>query len=534
MSIATRVSALSARPKRTMVQPKPLPAPIGGLVTSQNIGAMEPGTAIVLNNWLPTRTGIRVRGGNQLFATVGSDPVESLISYVGTTRQLFAASNGSIYNITSVADPTVPPAAAFSGQTSDYYSSVNFATTGGNFLYAVNGTDSARLYDGTTWTAITGVSTPAITGIATDTFYQVNAYRNRLYFVEEGSLNVWYLPVDSIGGAAALLSLNGIFTKGGYIEFTSTWSSESGSASMQAYLVVWSSEGEAAVFTGSFPGGSDWGLVNVYDISKPLGRNGWMRAGGDIIVATEMGLIPISAARMKDPAALGLDAISRNIEPTWKELAQTRRALPWEIAKWDEKDGFFVNTPIASPGQMSKTIAGNLKTGALSTYSGWDNRCFAIHNRQMYFGANDGTIRAAEVGGTDNGLPYTAQAAFAWDHLGIPGAMKSVKQADAVFNTTRPFAFRVSASTDYTQTFPVAPNAVFNADPTSLWDIGKWDEAKWDEGTVQYNVRSRQQSIGRTGRVFSLEVQVPVNSVATPSIELLMLNHTTSQGGYAV
>lgn len=534
MNIARHVASKGAQQKRVLIQPKPLPAPVGGLVTSQNIGAMEPGTAIVLTNWIPTRRGVRVRGGNQLFATVSAVAVESLMAYVGTTRQLFATSDGDIFDITSVADPEVPPTPDVTGQTSNYYSSVNFATSGGYFMYAVNGTDNAELYDGTNWTAITGVSSPAITGIGTDTFYQVNAYRNRLYFVEGNSLNVWYLPVDSIGGAAAVLSLSGIFTKGGFIEFTATWSSESGSANMQSYLIVMSTEGQVAVFTGSFPGGTDWSLANVYDVSKPLGRNAWFRRAGDVILLTEEGEVPLSAARSKDPGMLALDAISVKIEDTWKRASDERRSLPWEAAIWDEKDLFVVNTPVTTPGQADMTIFGSIKTTAHSLGSGWDTRCLAVHSRQLYFGCNDGTIRAAEVGGTDNGMPYTCQAAFAWDHLGIPGVTKSMKQMDAVFNTNQPFSFKLSASVDYRQSFPIAPNPTYNAPPQSVFDIGRFDVAVFDEGSESYNIRTRQQSIGKTGQVFSAELQVPINQDNTPMIELVLMNHTSATGGYAV
>lgn len=534
MSLVTRLAQSSQRQQRPQIVPKPLPAPIGGLVTSQNIGAMEPGTAIVLNNWRPTRTGISVRGGNRKHATTGSAPVESLMNYVGTSPALFSGAGGNITNITSPADPDTPPTPSVTGQTSNYYSFINFPVTGGNRMPVANGTDAMQLYDGVAWQQVTAVSTPiAITGVDTSTIIHINAYRNRMYLVEAGSLNVWYLPVDSVGGAAAVLSLAGVFTKGGVIQFTATWSSESGAASMQAYLVVMSSEGEAAVFAGSFPESDDWALVNVYDISRPLGKNGWFRAGGDIVVATEMGMVPVSAARYKDPGALGMDAVSVKIEPTWKKAAQERATLPWEIAKWDDKDAFYVNTP-ATGNQPTLTIVGNLKTGAISTYTGWDNRCFGIHNRQMYFGCNDGTVRVAEVGGSDNGMPYVAQGAFAWDHLGAPGWTKSIKQAQAIWNTTRPFAYRLSASTDYRQEFPISPNSLPDDNAASLWDTGLWSEALWDAGTIQYNIRSRQLSISRTGLVFSMEVQVPINGVNTPQIELVAVYHTTVPGGYGV
>ncbi len=530
MSLAAKLAQSSARQPRPQITPQPLPAPIGGLVTSQNIGAMQPGTAIVLNNWFPTRTSIRVRGGNILQATIGQEPIESLLAYNGPTKKLFAATDGGIYDVSS---PVTDPAPDVAGQTSNYYSYVNFPTTGTHFMVAVNGTDDLLLYDGTDWTPVDGSSTPSILGVDTDTLDHVNVYRNRLYFVEKGNLNVWYLPVDSVGGTANVLSLAGIFSKGGSISFTATWSSESGAASMQAYLVVMSTEGEAAVFTGSFPGAADWSLVNVYDISKPLGKNGWFRAGGDIVIATEMGLVPVSAARYKDPAALGLDAVSKNIEPTWKEAAQNRRLIPWEIAKWDDRDAFYVNTP-ASPGQPTMTIVGNLKTGAISTYSGWDNRCFALHNGQLYFGSNTGTVHSAEVGGNDNGKPYYAETAFAWDHLGTPGWVKSVKQAQALWNTARPFSYRLSASVDYNQIFPISPNSLPDTEPDSLWDSGEWDEAVWDGGVERYNLRTRQISIGRTGLAFSMQMQVPMNSVNAPNTELISIYHTTQQGGYAV
>ncbi len=513
---------------------KPVPAPIGGWNSAQSIAAATPGTAIVLDNFFPTRTGIQVRGGSTLYATLGTEPVESFISYIGNTRQFFAASDGNIYPITSVADPEVAPTPDVTGQTSDYYSSINFATTGGNFLYAVNGTDLAELYDGTSWTAVDGSSTPAVTGVSTDVFTQVNTYRNRLYFVEANSLNVWYLPVDSIGGAASVLSLAGIFDKGGFVHFTATWSSETGASSISSYLVVMSTEGQAAVFTGSFPGGTDWSFQGCYDISKAMGKNAWFRAGGDIIILTEQGMVPVSAARYKDPAALGLDAISKAIEPDWRLYAQQRGAVPWEVVKWDRQARFYVNCPIASPEQPKATIVGNLLTGALSRYTNWDTRCLGLHAEQAYFGTNDGTIYQAEVGGTDAGIPYTSQVAFAWDHLGPVSYTKTVKQAQAVFTTKRNFSYRLSDSVAYNQVFPSPPNSIVESSTSSEWDVGLFDVAVYDQGQSYYTVKTRWRSIGMTGDVHSLQVQVANGGVNTPSAELILMHVTYEMGALAV
>lgn len=527
--------ALASRPQKRMVSvPKSIAAPIGGWVTAQNIAASQEGTCLVLDNWFPTTTGLRLRGGNVKIATLGEEPVESLIGYNGAAVERFAASDGNIYNITIVADPEVPPAPVVTGQSSNYYSHVNFSTTGGDFLYAVNGTDLALLYDGTNWTPIDGASTPAITGADTSSFTHVNVYRNRLYFVSSVENIVYYLPVDSIGGAASALSLSGIFRKGGRPYFTATWSSESGASSLNDYLVVVSTEGEAAIFQGSFPGGTDWSLVAVVEISPPLGINGWMKAGGDIVVATERGMVPISAARVKDPAALALDAVSRKIEPTWTKEAFARSALPWEIAKWDGKTAFYVNTPVTNATDNPITLVGNLQTGAWCRYTGWDTRCLLVSGGQMYFGSNDGTVRQAEASGYDDDMPYNCEVALAWDHLGLPAYYKSLRMTKAEFVTDILFNVRISASTDYTQSFPVAPNVLPDTNPSSLWDVGLWDVAVWDDGAIPITRSTRWLSIGRSGEVFSLQFQVAMGNNRAPNSELAILHLLYETGGIVV
>lgn len=605
-------AAAAQRRQRMKAVPKSMPAPVGGWVSAQNLAAMAPGTCLQLVNAFPTTTGVRIRGGNIKHATVSEigEPVESLMAYVGASvRKLFASSDGNIFNITTVVDPDVEPVPDVTGQTSNYYAHQNFATSGAFFMYAVNGSDPALLYDGTSFLPITGtdlyalnydtetgaftsgltltggtsgatativkvidngatgtlwlntvvggpfqnnetitdsstgsaladgintIIAGAVTGAVTSTWSHVNVYRNRLYFVEKDTLVVDYLGVDSVGGAAAQLSLAGIFSDGGAVFFTATWSSESGSSALSDYLVVVSTLGQFAVFQGSYPGATDWSLAGVYSLGKPLGINGWFKAGGDVVVLCETGAIPISAARFKDPAALSMDAISKNIHPDWQFEAQRRRAVPWEVAKWNDRSAFYINVPVVSDVTPPRPFVGNLQTGAWCEYSAWDTRTVIIHDGQLYFGCNDGTVRLAEVSGYDLAMPYTYQIAYAWDHLGSPGFTKTVTQAKAEFLTSRPFSVLMSASVDYTQGFPVPPAVEADNEPASLWDVGLWDVALWDQGEAQVRRTTRWQSIGRTGEIFSMEIQVPIGSVNTPNAELTILHFLNEQGGLVV
>lgn len=595
--------------QRMTSAPKSLAAPIGGWVTAQNLAASSPNSCIVLDNMRPTTKSIAVRGGNALHATVGEEPVESLMNYQGASASsMFAAMDGDIFDITSVADPEVPPTPVVTGQTSDYYAYVNFATSGAYFMEAVNGTDPLLLYDGTAFypitdTAIrsldydaetgnftegltvtggtsgatgvivrvadggttgtlylnnvtgsfqdnetitdtsTGSATAdgvdaaflgAITGADTSTFSHVNVYRNRLYFVEKNSLVVHYLDVDSATGGASQLSLSGIFRKGGSVYFTCTWSSVSGSSSLEDYLVVVSTEGELAIFQGSFPGGTDWVLTGTAEGPRPLGINGWMKAGGDITILTERGWIAVSAIRMKDPAALSIDALSSAIEPDWSREAMARRSLPWEVAKWERKGYAYINCPVVSTATDPITFVKNLQTGAWSRYTGWDTRCLVIHNEQMYFGGNDGTIRTAEVTGYDMDMPYTGTMGMAWDHMGTPGFRKTVLQARGLFITATPFTFILSASTGFTSIFPAPPSVLPDTTPSSLWDIGLFDSAVWDAGQVQYPKTTFWQQIGMSGDIFSMQLQIPIGYADTPTAELIMIDFTSMQGGLTV
>lgn len=591
---------------RSRTQTRPLPAPTLGWVSAQNQAAMKPGTALVLENWFPTQTGVRLFGGSSKFATVSEagEPCESLMAYVGTTRKLLGASDGNIFNITSPVDEDAEETAAVTDQTSDYYSYVNYATAGGYFMYLVNGTDDPLLFtgtdyypvngealtaldydtetgtfavgetltggtsghtgviekvidngtDGTLWLrgatgifqnneAITDSGTGAavadgtaatligaVTGATTSDLSHVNAYRNRLFFVEGGSLNVWALPVDVLAGALIQVSLAGVFKLGGSVLFTATWSLDAGDG-LDDKLVVVSTEGEVAIYQGSDPSDStDWSLVGLYEIPTPMGKNGYLKAGGDLVVLTTQGAIPISQAITRDKAALGLAAISKNIQPDWLEEATARSSIPWEIVKWPSRSMTLVTNPVVGDATPAQCFAVNSETGAWCKRTGWDARCFALHNDQVYFGTSDGMVMQADLGGNDNGANYVAKCTLAWDHLGQPGAYKTIISARAQFKTSAPVSPQISVSVDYNVEYPSPPNAGSEPDSSSQWDVGLWDVANWDEGATQMLVNTRWQSVGASGMVVAPQVQVTCGTTATPDAELVILEALYEQG----
>ena len=173
-----RAAPLLRAAKQATARVASLPAPIGGWNARDSLANMKPTDAVQLVNYFPTATNVVLRGGFQKHATGLPAQVETLMAYNGaTTQTLFAISNGAIYNVTTAG---AVGAAVVSGLSGSRFEWTNVATPGGNFLYAVSGGNSPRLYDGATWTAITGASVPAITGVTTSELDNVCLFKNRL------------------------------------------------------------------------------------------------------------------------------------------------------------------------------------------------------------------------------------------------------------------------------------------------------------------------------------------------------------------
>jgi len=510
-----------------------LPAPINGIVTSESILGLEQATAMVLDNWLPTRSGVRMRNGTKTHASISvvGDPVQSLIVYnAPTTKKLFAASASSIFDVTSVASPTVPPAAAVSGKTSGYYSFVNFSTSGGQYLTVVNGTDQLLLYNPIEgWVSINAASTPAITGGLTSALKLVWVYRNRQFFIQGGSLIARYLPVGSVAGVLGTIDLNGVFQRGGALVLGATWSIDAGNG-LDDKCVFITDQGEAAIFQGSDPSNAtNWSLVGLYDIGSPLGPRATMKNGGDLVIATMAGLVPISASVQKDPDQTTIAALSRPIEPDWRSLAGARSGLPWEIVK-NTKNGYtIVSSPVTAPGQQPLAYVMNNETGKWGRFTNFDARCLAMFGGNLYFGTSDGRIKLADVGGSDDGAPIYYTAIGNPESLGNPAATKTLIEARATFKGSTPYIPQISVSMDYEIELPSPPNSA-NDVPSNTWDGAIWDVSTWDAPQAEQSYGSLKVSIGRTGEVFQYQVQITGALTPAPDTEFVTLSVSFEMG----
>lgn len=514
---------VATRSTRMASKTKVFPAPVKGWVRNESIATPKGGGAELLDNWFPTSEGIRMRKGSIKRATCNTAAaITHLATYeTGAADKIFATDAGNIYDVTSPANASVALTAAVTGLAGGDWSSVQFQAGGGIYLVMANGTDSVRNYNGSAW------STPAITGATSADLSFVWAFKNRLFFIEKNSLSAWYLPSLSIAGAAAELDLGGVFKHGGALMFGATYSRDSGSG-LDDFCIFVTENGEIAVYQGDDPSvAASWSLVGVYKIGKPLGKNAFFKAGGDIAIATDDGIVSVTQALSQDRA--GQTPITYPIEEAWRIIINERgfSGFPFQTALWHKQSMLVVAVP-AFAGLSQYCLVANAKTGAWARYTGWDTRCVAVFQDKLYFGTQDGLVVEGETGGADQDAAYAAVVIPRFDMLGSP-TEKVAMHARVSARTNFPFSVQLFAASDYVYEIP----APLPADPDEegdVWDSGIWGTSIWGGLTDTKNAVSEWQAVAALGHALAPGLQVASGRDTAPDLEMIALHLLYSEG----
>ena len=191
-------------PQQSVSVMKTYAAPVGGWNARDALASMKPTDAIELQNWIPRPSYLEFRGGHCSHATGMTGNGKTLMPYntLTGTNQLFCSTSAGIYNVTSAG----AVGAAVLVRTNGKHQHERFGDGTSNWLIAVNGVDKPAYYDGTTWTSVTNLTSPALTGYtgnAVEDFISVNVFKGRLFFIPKESLSFWYLAAGVAGGATA-------------------------------------------------------------------------------------------------------------------------------------------------------------------------------------------------------------------------------------------------------------------------------------------------------------------------------------------
>lgn len=481
------------------------PAPIGGWNARDPEAAMKPSDAVWLENWWPGTADVTVRKGAANHVTGIGGKVESLMAYSSPTAQkMFAATPTALYDVSSAGAVGAPIKSLSSGR----FRHAHFTVAGASYLLAVNGVDKLQAYNGTAWQDIDSTSTPAITGIATTEFDNINIFKRRVWFVQKNSMSAWYLPVNLIAGAATEFPLGQLFRFGGHLVAMASWTIDGGDGAND-YAVFITSEGEAAVYKGIDPtsGTGDFQLVGVYFIGEPVGKKCFIKYGGDVLLITQIGLFPLSKAFLS--ATLNRSsAVSNKIDLIFSQAAEAYGAnYGWTGEVFAGENILLVNVP-TSEGYSSKQLVMNTITNSWALFTGWNAFCWEVWQEEIYFGGN-GFVAKALTGNSDFGANITARAKTAFNYFGSPVG-KHFKLFRPIFRTSGGVSVDLGVDVDFEDID--TSGAVSISSPLDFyWDSALWDSALWG---ADYSTRKEWRTVfNKEGFCAALRLRVAAKDV---------------------
>ena len=464
-------------PQTQRSQTASVAAPIGGWNARDALGAMEPLDAVTLTNFWPGTNSVILRNGYTKFATGISGQVQTLMSYSsGTSNKLFAAATTSIYNVTSGG---AIGAADITGLSNAKWQYTNITTSGGSYLMAVNGADKLRTYDGTAWHKDGDGAPYDITGVDSATCSNIVMFKNRIWLVQTGSLKAWYLPANSIGGAAVALDMTSVFQYGGYIMAGMTWTLDAGYG-VDDYLVFITSNGEALVWRLTDPT-TPTGIsqIGLYKVGAPIGRRCYTKFGGDLLIITQDGVVPMSGALQSsrlDPRV----SITNKIQYAMSTAISTYGAnFGWQLLYYPKENQLILNVPYGE-GEQQQYVMNNI-TKSWCNFTGWYANCWELHIDDPYFGG-DGYVGLAWNGNKDDTSDIEGFGLQSFQSYGT-ALQKQCKMIRYHLQSNGTPAVFGNVNVDYNLADESA-QLNFSTSVYGIWDAGLWDSAIWGSGLV--------------------------------------------------
>lgn len=370
-------------------------------------------------------------------------------------------------------------------------------------------------------------------GLTSADMAYVWVYKNRLFFAQKDSMQALYaINVDSVGGDFDVFPLAGVFGQGGNLLFGSAWSLESsGDGGLSEQCVFVSSIGEVAVYQGNDPGGdlASWSKVGTYRVGTPLGRRAFLRGGGDIAIATSVGLVPLSKAISLDITALNVATVSYPIADAWTDAITQRGSDGWQCEVWSEAKMAVISPPDLVGSSFPVLFISNTETGAWARYTGWRALCMEVFQGRLYFGSPGGLVYIANVSGNDHGETFSGAVAPLFEDMGSPGSAKIGKVARVRARANADVEDQVDMLADFDINLPPAPNATA-LQGENLWGTAVWGSSVWGEATPS-KINQRWASIGGIGYSLAPCYQVTSGAVGPLDVEVLdlELTYTTAE-----
>lgn len=514
-----------------------VPAPVGGLNYRDSAAAMPKVDAIRMVNFVPLPYALALRKGWQQWQTGLGTLVETVACHKKNdgTSIVIAAAGGNVWALSAPGAVSTPD---IDSQLSNYWQTQMMSNDAGTFTYMVNGMDKPQVYDGTIFTEVSeSMTNPPpdfdIYGADPTGFINVTLHQRRLWFVMKDSLDMYYLPPNNIGGEVALFPLGPVMDRGGHLVAMATWTLDAGQG-MDDYCAFISSEGQIAVYTGADPDDiSSFTLQGVFTVGSPVGYRCWTKYGGDVLLLTRDGLVPMSIALQSTRVNSRIN-LTDKIQNRISALVSAYGTLHgWQTFVYPNENQIWVLVPI--PDAVS-IFSMNTITGAWTEYIGFNAACICLLDNDPLFGDRSGTLGLAWQGYQDNapwngdpGEVITAEAVTAYNYFDETGRQKRWVMTRPILQSQQVPAYAIGMLIDFiysgvpsslssgdTLTPPSSsviqpPSGSGGFDPgevassSTLWNTAIWNQSFWPQSSLRYR---NWLSVGGIGYCAALSLTI--------------------------
>ena len=447
----------------------PILAPAMGMNTRDSVSALQPLEARLIENMYSDGGKLIIRKGKAAHQTIaGADSCGTMWTHEGVADDvLLAAAGGEIWDVTG----------APSALTAATYMLNNWCIEQFNdTTIAVNGTDTPWAFDGSTVVA-TGFSGAGLTIANLRTIKLVGS---RLWFTEEGSADVWYGGLNAITGVLTKFQLSQE-TRGGYCV---------GIYPYRTYTVFIMSTGEVVTYSGD--PATTFALADNSDSPRPVGYDPGLLVGNDLIIMTEISVIPYEAI------AAGL-AFETSAFASWSKISKS-----WEVdfntygalTQWTTlyAKGFAIFSIPTDTG-TSKQWVYNTKSKGWAFYTNLNAFNFAELDGDLYFGDRGAGEVYTNTGGTDLGAPIIAElrGAFVYPYGNKVNGQYTLARLN--LNSSGSVTAQLQVDVDYVTSGMTAPEVAISSSGSGPWD-GPWD-GPWGEDGVPVLLWHKIRGLGK-------------------------------------
>jgi hypothetical protein len=282
-----------------------------------------------------------------------------------------------------------------------------------------------------------------------------------------------------------------------------TWTIDAGNGA-DDHLVMISSNGEVAVYRGTDPSSaSDWFLIGVFSLGKPLGRRCAVKYGGDLAVNTEEGVYPLGKGLLSasvDRRVALTDKIQNTVS---QEASKYASEFGWQVVLFPEVNMLLLNVPNT---KATFQFAQNTITGAWTKFTGMAAKVWLRASTGLYF--SDGTkVYKAWDGYKDVTASIVADCVPAFGYFGSKAQNKYFVMVRPYIQTTGVPSILFGLNVDFSLK-PVNGTLSYTPPDVMIWGDMTWGSMIWGGGLAQI---ANWQTVGAVANTAAIRLKVQNN-----------------------